>query len=56
MPSEVAEGVFVFEIAGLIAFNFGFPEIDAGFRKTECGTVLMPMPEAAVDEEGLIDD
>jgi hypothetical protein len=31
MPALVAQGISVFEIPGLIAFDLRFPEITAGF-------------------------
>ena len=50
MPTEVAQGIFVSEIPGLIAFDLRFPEGAAGFRQAEVGTVFMAVPEATVDE------
>lgn len=51
VPALVEDGGFVAEIAGLIPFDFHGPEIDAGFRKAEGGAILMPVPEAAVNED-----
>ena len=48
MPAELAEGVFVFEIARLVAFDLGFPGIDAGLWEAEVGTDFMSVPEEVV--------
>lgn len=51
MPAEGADGVFVPEVAGLVALDLRLPEGVAGFREAEVGTVFMPVPETAVDED-----
>jgi hypothetical protein len=51
VPTEVAEGVFVAEVAGLVAFDLRLPEGAAGFRETEGMAVFMAVPETAVDED-----
>lgn len=56
MPALIAEYGFVPEVMGLVAFDLRLPKGAAGFWYAEGGTVFIAVPEAAVDEEGLIDD
>ena len=51
MPTGFPQGIFVPEIALAVAFYLLFPPSAARFRQAEVGAVLMPMPEAAVDED-----
>lgn len=51
MPALVAEGILVFKIASLIAFDLRDPEINVGFLKPEVLTVFMSVPKATVDED-----
>ena len=51
MPPEAKKCSFIPEIPGLVAFDFLFPPSVSRFRQAEVGAVLMPMPEAAVDED-----
>lgn len=51
MPTELAEGGFVAEVADLVSLDFGFPPIVVGFGEAEVGAVFVAVPEAAVDED-----
>lgn len=50
MPALVAQGVFLAEVARFVSLDLVFPPCAAGFRDTEVRAVIMPVPEAAVDE------
>lgn len=39
------------QVAGSVPFDLAFPPRAAGFRQPEVRTVLMSVPEAAVDED-----
>ena len=51
MPAEGTDGVFVAEVAGLVALDLRRPEVAVGFRQAECRTMFVPVPETAVDED-----
>ena len=51
MPAEGADGVFVTEVAVPVAFDFRGPPDGTSLRYSENGTVMMPVPEAAMDED-----
>ena len=51
MPTELAEGGFVAEVAGLVSLDLGFPPIVVGLGEAEVGAVFVAVPEAAVDED-----
>lgn len=51
VPALLAEGFFVAQVAGTVAVDLAFPPCAAGRGQAEGGTMLMPVPEAAVDED-----
>ena len=51
MPTELAECIFMTEVACLVFLDFRPPPFAAGFRKAEVGAVFMAVPETAVDED-----
>jgi len=51
MPALFAKRVFVPQVAGAVAIDLEFPPCEPGFRQAEVGTVFVPVPEAAVDED-----
>ena len=51
MPTELAEGGFIPQVAGLVSLDLCPPPLAAGFRNAEVRAMLMAVPEAAVDED-----
>ena len=51
MPAELAELVFIPQVAGLVSLDLCPPPVTAGFGEAEIWAILMAVPEAAVDED-----
>lgn len=51
MPTELAECVFKTEVAGAVAFDLVPPPFSPALGNAEEGTMLLPVPETAVDED-----